>query len=132
MERNTPNDLTQTASVQPLPLLAHTGIPAVYMDTSEQSNSTIIKQNKESSVSLNSRRARMTAFSLLLAVPVALTGCSTNDNARCEYDQNGNPYNCDNSSSSSSGSSHYYKSNSSSDSHSGFGSSGSGFSFFGG
>ncbi|WPP41682.1 hypothetical protein SK066_01600 [Paenibacillus hunanensis] len=127
MERNPSQQPAQSEFAQPL--LAHTGTPAVYIDGSEQASST---DQKESSASLNSRRARMTAFSLLLAVPVALTACSSDDNARCEYDQNGNPYNCDNYSSSSSSSSHYYKSSSSSDSHSGFGSSGSGFSFFGG
>ncbi len=125
--------MDSVAQVPDMPSVhAHTGTPAsIHPDPFQQMSSSqdTDASTKESRTSLNSRRARMTAFSLLLAVPVALTACSDNDNSRCEYDQNGNPYNCDNYSSSSSSS--HYKS-SSSGSHSGFGSSGSFFSSFGG
>lgn len=79
-------------------------------------------------------KARMAAFSLMLVVPLALTGCSDDNDTQCEYDQYGNPYNCQEYTSSGGyrGSSSHYSKNSSSDSHSGFGSSGSSFSFFGG
>ena len=83
-------------------------------------------------------KARMAAFSLMLVVPVALTGCGDDDDY-CQYDQNGNPYNCDdNYSGGSHGGSYFFggysssHKSSSSGSHSGFGSSGSSSSFFGG
>lgn len=80
-------------------------------------------------------KAKMTAFSLMLVVPVALTGCGEKDQY-CQYDRTGKPFDCQDEDyyySSSGGyySSHSYK-KSSSRSHSGFGSSGSSHSFFGG
>ncbi|WP_322907354.1 hypothetical protein [Paenibacillus campi] len=128
MEANRSHDKTEAMAIQPT--AAHIGTPAIYGAESEPA-----ADHTHHTDNVHSKRARMVAFSLLLTVPVALTACADNDEANCQYDQNGNPYNCNtysSHSSSGSSSSRYYKHSSSSDSHSGFGSSGSFFSSFGG
>ncbi|WP_458120370.1 hypothetical protein [Paenibacillus sp. Z6-24] len=125
----------QAITIPPAAVTAHIGAPEQLPDVAGTitESSTIYQNPTEKSGRSLGSKARMAAFSLMLVVPVALTGCGDDDDY-CEYDQNGNPYNCDD----SSGGSHYYGGygssykKGSSGSHSGFGSSGSHSSFFGG
>ncbi|WP_335582707.1 hypothetical protein [Paenibacillus bovis] len=130
-------------SIYPLPAAAaHTGKPESLPEITGALTETSAVQQHAASADKPARtlgsKARMAAFSLMLVVPVALTGCGDDDDY-CEYDQNGNPYNCDDDySSGSHGGSYFFggysssHKSSSSGSHSGFGSSGSSSSFFGG
>lgn len=54
-------------------------------------------------------RTKMIAFSLMLAVPATLSGCGNDYDDDCQYDQNGNAYNCNTHSSYYGGSSYSKK-----------------------